>query len=124
MDADRASLFRKLEEIEVTPGERKVMHEMIECMFIEYSCNPLSVSSFLFLGYLAVLANEGTLTFDFDLENDPEYEEDALSHDPTISKYNLTQMEDIVDCHFSKRWKFQTIQHKYNKLKSIQEIYR
>lgn len=70
------------------------------------------------------VSEQGTLTFDLDLDDDHDFDEDCSSHDPTLTKYSLAQMERIVDLYFTKHWKLTSIQHNFNLVKNLKEILR
>lgn len=71
------------------------------------------------------VTDEGTLTFDFDLADDHEFDEDEEArHDPTFSKYTLEQMEKIVEMYFDKKWSLKTLQHNFKLIRSLKEVHR
>ena len=74
MENSKQSLLAKIETLKLTDDEQRLLDHWIE----EAEGDP-------------------GLTVDFDLDDDPELEEIPISHDPTLSKYELKDMEKIVD---------------------------
>ena len=61
----------------------------------------------------------------YDDDVDDEYMcSDTESSSRDFAKYSEKQMEDIVNMFFNTGCKFETINHKYKKLKDRREIYR
>lgn len=103
---DRNSLMKKLQKLDLTTGEKIVTDQLTEDL----------------LGY--PVAADGTLTFDFDLDDCHEFEAETSNRNPKLSKFDWDQMERIVELHFEKKWVFSTLQQHFRQLHSPNELYR